>query len=64
MVPLGAQAFPEEALLLQPEGETPRFRLGCHNYYVLSRYNPSHHCVLALFLLSPDMADGGTGRGP
>ncbi|MBE8182079.1 MAG: lytic murein transglycosylase B [Candidatus Portiera sp.] len=33
-------------------GEEPELWLGRNNYYVLSRYNPSHKYVMALFLLS------------
>lgn len=33
-------------------GEKPELWLGRHNYYVLSRYNPSHKYVMALYLLN------------
>ncbi len=42
----------DKVTALKFAGEQPELWLGLHNYYVLSRYNPSHKYVMALFLLN------------
>lgn len=42
---------------LKFDDEQPELWLGRHNYYVLSRYNPSHKYVMALFMLNRELAD-------
>ena len=56
IVPLDPKEIPDKALLIKLEGETPELWLGFHNYYVLSRYNPSRYYVMALFFLSQEIA--------
>lgn len=46
----------ENALVTRLEGEDPSLWLGFCNYYVLSKYNPSHYYVMALFFLSMEIA--------
>jgi len=45
----------EKALVTSLVGEEPPLWLGFCNYYVLSRYNPSHYYVMALFFLSQEI---------
>ena len=47
----------EKALVISLAGEEPPLWLGFCNYYVLSRYNPSHYYVMALFFLSQEIAN-------
>lgn len=46
----------DKVTLLKFAGEEPELWMGLNNYYVLSRYNPSHKYVMALYLLSRAVA--------